>query len=260
MNTPEFGHRGKIAVLYEGDGEIELFQQLAKRLSVPLRIRDEAEDGHLESLFLGWRKGCLTLIDHSNQKKGGLSVQFEISGTEQRSWPAAKKGLLAKAIGRKTDTVIDATTGWGQDSFFIFRMGYQLRCIERSQVMAELLRDGLRRLAGQEWMQHLGINPPQLLVGNAIEILGEIETRPDCIYLDPMYPPKRKKSALARKSMLILRDLLGDDLDREELFAVALKAAGKRVVVKSPDYAEPLGGKAHASFQGKLVRYDVYFK
>ena len=60
--------------------------------------------------------------------------------------------------------------------------------------------------------------------------------------------------------MRILHDLLGDDQDKEQLFAAALTAAGKRVVVKSPDYAEPLGGKPNESFQGKLLRYDVYFK
>ena len=59
---------------------------------------------------------------------------------------------------------------------------------------------------------------------------------------------------------MILRDLLGDDQDKEALFDVALKVAGKRVVVKSPDYAEPLGGKPNESYQGKLLRYDVYFK
>ena len=75
-----------------------------------------------------------------------------------------------------------------------------------------------------------------------------------------MFPPKRKKSALAKKSMMVLRDLLGDDQDKEQLFATALTVAGKRVVVKSPDYAEPLGGRPNESFQGKLLRYDVYFK
>jgi 16S rRNA (guanine1516-N2)-methyltransferase len=58
----------------------------------------------------------------------------------------------------------------------------------------------------------------------------------------------------------VLRDLLGDDQDKEQLFEAAFKAAGKRVVVKSPDYAEPLGGKPNESFQGKLLRYDVYLK
>jgi 16S rRNA (guanine1516-N2)-methyltransferase len=60
--------------------------------------------------------------------------------------------------------------------------------------------------------------------------------------------------------MVILRDLLGDDTDKDQLFNVALQAAGKRVVVKSPDDAEPLGGKPSESFSGKLLRYDVYLK
>ena len=109
-------------------------------------------------------------------------------------------------------------------------------------------------------MQSLSLQSPRLLNGNAIDLLASLEVQPDCIYLDPMFPPKRKKSALAKKSMVVLRDLLGDDQDKEQLFACALMAAGKRVVVKSPDYAEPLGGKPNESFHGKLLRYDVYFK
>jgi 16S rRNA (guanine1516-N2)-methyltransferase len=139
-------------------------------------------------------------------------------------------------------------------------MGYDLLCIERSAVMGELLQDGFNRLALQDWMQKLDLQSPKLLNGNAIELLEVLDFQPDCIYLDPMFPPKRKKSALAKKSMVVLRDLLGDDQDKSELFIAAMKAAGKRVVVKSPDYAEPLGGKPNESYQGKLLRYDVYFK
>jgi 16S rRNA (guanine1516-N2)-methyltransferase len=75
-----------------------------------------------------------------------------------------------------------------------------------------------------------------------------------------MFPPKRKKSALAKKSIMVLRDLAGDDDDKMQLFETALKTAGKRVVVKGPDYAEPLGGKPSEIFRSKLIRYDVYFK
>ena len=139
-------------------------------------------------------------------------------------------------------------------------MGYEVLCIERSPVMAELLRDGFKRLAELDWMQRLNLLPPRLLIGNAIDLLTALETRPECIYLDPMFPPKRKKSALAKKLMMVLRDLLGDDQDKEQLFSAAISAAGKRVVVKSPDYAEPLDGKPNESFRGKLLRYDVYFK
>lgn len=239
-----------------------MFQQLAEKLGVPLRSLPEADLTNQEQVFISWRDGCLKLIDKEllNNKKGGLTVDIEPRSGEQRSWPAPKQGALAQALGRKTRTVIDATAGWGQDSLHIFRMGYELLCIERSPVMAELLLDGFSRLNQQHWMRQLNLQSPPLLTGNAIDLLANLETRPDCIYLDPMFPPKRKKSALAKKSMMILRDLLGDDQDKEQLFAAALEATAKRVVVKSPDYAEPLGGKPNESFQGKLLRYDVYFK
>ncbi|MFZ2404669.1 MAG: class I SAM-dependent methyltransferase [Methylobacter sp.] len=248
----------KLAVLYQGQGDSLPFRQLAERLGVPLY--ESLNSDNAEEFFLTWRDGCLKLLDRELLKKGGLAVDIEPRNGEQRSWPAPKDGALAQALGRKTKTVIDATTGWGQDSLHIFRMGYELLCIERSPVMAELLADGFARLAEQDWMQRLNLEPPRLLQGNAIELLANLESPPDCIYLDPMFPPKRKKSALAKKSMMVLRDLLGDDQDKERLFEAAINAAGKRVVVKSPDYAEPLGGKPSQSFQGKLLRYDVYLK
>ena len=251
-------YTGKLAVLYQGQGDSLPFQQLAERLSVPLY--QSINNDSPESFFLTWRDGCLKLLDKELLKKGGLVVDIEPRNGEQRSWPAPKDGALAHALGRKTRTVVDATTGWGQDSLHIFRMGYEVLCIERSPVMAELLLDGFKRLVELEWMQKLNLQPPRLLNGNAIELLTTLETSPDCIYLDPMFPPKRKKSALPKKAMTVLRDLLGDDQDKEQLFAAALMAAGKRVVVKSPDYAEPLGGKPNESFHGKLLRYDVYFK
>ena len=245
-------------MLYQGQGDSLPFQQLAERLSVPLY--QSINNDSPESFFLTWRDGCLKLLDKELLKKGGLAVDIEPRNGEQRSWPAPKDGALAHALGRKTRTVVDATTGWGQDSLQIFRMGYEVLCIERSPVMAELLLDGFKRLVELEWMQKLNLQSPRLLIGNAVDLLAALESQPDCIYLDPMFPPKRKKSALPKKAMMVLRDLLGDDQDKEQLFAAALMATGKRVVVKSPDYAEPLGGKPNESFHGKLLRYDVYFK
>ncbi|MEQ1545532.1 class I SAM-dependent methyltransferase [Methyloglobulus sp.] len=249
--------QGKLAVLYEGQGDISAYQQLAEKLQLP--FYQSFNDDTLENFFLSWREGSLSLIDRNNLKSS-LSVEIEHRPGEQLSWPIAKTGALAQALGRKTKTVVDATAGWGQDSLAMFRMGYVVLSLERSPVMAELLADGFKRLQQLAWVQQLNLAPPQLQVGNAIEILEKLEFKPDCIYLDPMFPPKRKKSALAKKSIMVLRDLVGDDMDKAELFSTALKATGKRVVVKSPDYAEPLGGKPNESFQGKLLRYDVYLK
>jgi 16S rRNA (guanine1516-N2)-methyltransferase len=251
-------YSGKLAVLYQGEGDRQLSQALAGRLAVPL-YASVAHDCP-ESFFLSWRDGCLKLLDKELLNKGGLVVDIAPRKGEQRSWPAPKQDALAQALGRKTKTVVDATTGWGQDSLHIFRMGYNVQCIERSPVMAELLSDGFNRLLAADWMRALNLKPPQLLRGDAIDLLNTLDASPDCIYLDPMFPPKRKKSALAKKSMVVLRELLGDDQDKARLFEVAFSAAGKRVVVKSPDYAEPLGGKPSESYQGKLLRYDVYLK
>lgn len=251
-------YQGKLAVLYESNGDLAEYQQLAEHLSVPLY--QMLNKDITETFFLTWREGSLKLLDTALLKKGGLTVDIEPRPGEQRSWPAPKEGALAQAIGRKTKTVIDATTGWGQDSLHIFRMGYDLQCIERSPIMLALLDDAFKRLSQLSWMQNLALTPPTLLAGNAIAILADLPQAPDCIYIDPMFPPKRKKSALAKKSMLVLRDLLGDDADKDALFAAALQATGKKVVVKSPDYADPLGGKPAERFHGKLCRYDVYLK
>ncbi|PKM37824.1 MAG: hypothetical protein CVV06_03835 [Gammaproteobacteria bacterium HGW-Gammaproteobacteria-10] len=251
---------GKLAVLYEGQGNADDFKRLAERLGVPLRVTSEPNFDQLESFYLTWRDGVLKLLDRELLKKGGLAVDIEPRPGEQRSWPAPKNTPLGQALGRKTQTVVDATTGWGQDSLHIFRMGYSLRCIERSPVMVELLQDAFRRLGELEWVKNLSLELPELIAGNAIEILAGLDEHPDCIYIDPMFPPKRKKSALAKKSMTILQELLGDDPDKDELFSAAMQSAAKKVVVKSPDYAEPLGGKPSQSFQGKLLRYDVYVK
>lgn len=232
---------------------------LAKWLGLPVcSLASPGADDY--EFFLSYRDGCLKLLDRQTLKKGGLTVEIDPRPGEQHSYPAPKKDLLAQAVGKKTLSIVDATTGWAQDSLALFRMGYQMTCIERSAIMAALIEDGFERLAQKDWVQKRQLKPPTLLVGNAIELLGSLPEQPDCIYLDPMFPQKRKQSAATRKSMAILRDILGDDLDRQALFDVAMQASGRRVVVKSPDHAEPLGGKPNESYQGKLLRYDVYLK
>lgn len=246
------------AILIADDTDVRP-RVLSERLDLPLLSLEAAETVDY-GVFLAYRDGCLKLLDRQALKKGGLSVEIDPRPGEQHSYPAPKKDLLAQAIGKKSRTVVDATTGWAQDSLALFRMGYEVTCIERSPVMAALIRDGFERLAQKDWVQKRELLPPTLLVGNAIELLAGLTEKPDCIYLDPMFPPKRKKSALTRKSMAVLRDILGDDMDRQELFDAAFAATGRRVAVKSPDYAEPLGGKPNESYQGKLLRYDIYLK
>ena len=57
----------------------------------------------------------------------------------------------------------------------------------------------------------------------------------DIIYLDPMFP-ERQKSASVKKEMVILQDLLGSDIDSNELFNLSLTCATHRVVVKKTSF------------------------
>ncbi|MCK4494516.1 MAG: class I SAM-dependent methyltransferase [Methylococcales bacterium] len=248
----------KIAVLILEGERFECAQKLAKKLQVP--VCNFVKKDSSADYFLSYQNNVLVLIDKNTPKKQGISVNIDPRSGEQHSYPAPKQNDLAKAIGRQTKTVIDATAGWGQDALALFRMGYLVECFERSPMMSALLEDGFLRLGKTKWVQTRQLRPPKLTQGNAIELLSKLQTLPDCLYLDPMFPPKRKKSALAKKSIQILQQTLGQDEDKQQLFEVALRVAKKRVVVKSPLYAESLGGKPQMRVSGKLVRYDIYLK
>ena len=81
---------------------------------------------------------------------------------------------------------------------------------------------------------------------------------PDVIYIDPMFPHS-KKSALVKKEMRVLREVVGDDDDAAQLLLSALKCQVKRVVVKRSRYA-PAVGDVIPNYQvlGKSSRYDIY--
>ena len=75
-----------------------------------------------------------------------------------------------------------------------------------------------------------------------------------------MFPLKRRESALAKRPLRLLRELVGTDADSQELLAVARAVARRRVVVKRPDHTPPLAPGPQDSYRGKLVRYDVYLR
>ena len=80
------------------------------------------------------------------------------------------------------------------------------------------------------------------------------------IYLDPMYP-HRKKSSLVKKEMRIIRQLVGDDPDADDLLFYALQTDIKRIVVKRPKNAPFLGNKKPTTcLKEKNSRFDIYLQ
>jgi 16S rRNA (guanine1516-N2)-methyltransferase len=228
-------------------------QELAQKLGLShVTLENAGECG----LLLVLTPEHLELRDNRDPRTGPVYVDFTRLDLRPYGPNLSRRQPLARAIGKKTRTVVDATAGLAQDALLLARMGFQVTALERSPVVAALARDGLRRLETQT------TSAPgyqlQLITGDARALLPALLPRPDAVYLDPMFPPKRKKSAAVKKEMRLLRELVGDDTDTLELFDISRRVALDRVVVKRPDDAPPLAPDPSFSFPGKLVRYDVY--
>jgi 16S rRNA (guanine1516-N2)-methyltransferase len=167
---------------------------------------------------------------------------------------------LAKAVGfkfNKNRTIIDATAGLGYDAFILASLGANVTLIERSEKIYDLLKTAISeaQLYGGEISKI--VNRMNLLFGDSKDILPNIA--PEVILIDTMYK-NRKKSALVKNDMRLVREVVGSDSDHVELINVALNNASKRVVIKQPRYAETLDNIKGCSHQilGKTIRYDVY--
>ena len=167
---------------------------------------------------------------------------------------------LAKAVGfkfNKNRTIIDATAGLGYDAFILASLGANVTLIERSEKIYDLLKAAISeaKLYGGEISKI--VNRMNLLFGDSKDILPNIA--PEVILIDTMYKD-RKKSALVKSDMRLVREVVGSDSDHVELINVALNNASKRVVIKQPRYAETLDNIKGCSHQilGKTIRYDVY--
>jgi len=173
---------------------------------------------------------------------------------------------LARALGLKhgkSPHIVDLTAGLGRDAFIIASLGCHVNMIERNAVLHKLLEDGARRaaLAKHALFADNPLGSPQLSLhfGDSLSLLEDIAPhKRTVIYLDPMYPG-RTKSALVKKEMRILRDLVGNDTDTEHLLISAMRYAQQRVVVKRPKKAPTLTGPAPSyNIVSKNTRYDIY--
>ena len=205
----------------------------------------------------------LELRQLDEPKVGAVKVDFSSDAlTFRRLHGGGKKESIAKAVGLKGQEcvrVLDATAGLGRDAFVLSSLGCVVDMIERSPVVAALLQDGLDRAAVAEELSSWLPKRMQLCHGVALELLNNwTGTHPDVVYLDPMFP-HRKKSAAVKKEMRLFQQLLGPDEDADLLLEPALLLAKKRVVVKRPSGAPYLSGKKpEIEMLGKANRFDVY--
>ncbi|MHA6962592.1 class I SAM-dependent methyltransferase [Zobellella denitrificans] len=211
---------------------------------------------------LVYSQGRLELRKLDEPKLGAVFVDFvEGAVAHRRKFGGGRGQSIARAVGLKhghNPSVVDGTAGLGRDAFVLASLGCAVTLCERHPVVHALLADGLRRAAldpeiGGWVAERLRLLP----FGQG---LADITNAPDVVYLDPMFPHK-KKSALVKKEMRVFHSLVGADEDADALLPQALALARARVVVKRPDYAGFLDGVTpSAQIESKNNRFDLYVK
>ena len=204
----------------------------------------------------------LELVDQDEPAIAPVCIDFVSGKTAyRRKYGHAGGEAIGKAVGIKKGhrpNIVDPTAGLGRDAFVLATMGCRVHMIERSEVIAKLLEDGLRRAEQDEKIGTMIKENLSLTYGDSRQELLHTPFEPEVIYLDPMFPHK-EKSALVKKEMKMLQDVVGQDEDADELLKLSLTIATTRVVVKRPAYANFLAKiKPQTSIKTKKHRFDIY--
>ena len=203
---------------------------------------------------------------HDSQLNTSITIDFLSGALAHRHQFGGGRGqAIAKAVGLKSGnnpSILDTTAGLAGDAFVLATLGCPVTMIERSAVLFTMIENALERASLSEAFTPI-INQGFIAINcDANDYIKEQllndTIAPDVIYIDPMYPD-RKKSALVKKDMQILQRLHGEEDNSAELLDNALRYARKRVVVKRPIQAEPLSEKKpNTCIKSKKTRYDIY--
>lgn len=227
-----------------------------------------------------------------------------------------KKMLSSSENNEQQQLVIyDLTAGLARDSMIMLSSvagntekssipPIKVHMVERDPLVASLLLDAMRRL---DILDSKGSNIAKFISkclsmeeGDALSVLQRLSDAndtsdmnlvpypPDIVYLDPMFPPRKKKASAVKKDMAMLHSLLETAtmsaekeeheesekarlIEEQQLLEAACHAATRRVVVKRPANALPLGLMGNnesdmnvniptPSFdvRGNINRWDVY--
>ncbi len=219
--------------------------------------------------------GALELRGATDAPGSGVVVDLsEVRRQGMRNTP------LGRAIG-DCKSAIDATAGLCGDAYLLALLGCHVTAIERSPILAQLVEDGLARARASNDSRgghgvDTRIDQPalarlQFICGDSCVLLPTLP-RPDIVLLDPMFPARRKASALPRKDIRLVGAAAAaaapgaagagaaDAHDEARLFSIARACAIRRVLIKRADDSPPLecGMKPDLSFSGRTSRVDVY--
>ncbi len=200
----------------------------------------------------------------SASRRRGIRIDFSDIDVRKGSGNLSKQQPISRAIWGRQDrregrrlSILDATAGFGHDAFLLACMGHQVVAVERDPVIHLLLEDAHRRMMRDPDLFDVVGKRLHVLHGDSIELLDGMDPV-DVVYLDPMFDPEERSSALPKIRAQILRRIVRPSGSDIELFESAIRRARKRVVVKRSSGDRPLIPDPDLQISGKIVRYDVY--
>lgn len=235
---------------------------LARSLNLPFQTEDEWRPKSPLLLFVSENGIDLRQYEPKKAQRPLIHIDFVHGANGYRfRHNRTIHQPLAKAVGVKPGfrpDILDGTAGLGGDGFVLACLGCRVTLVERSPIIGVLLQDGLHRAEKKEDYRSIIRDKITLVVEDSNLHMTRLTRRPHTIYLDPMYP-HRKKSALNKIEMRLLRQLVGNDLDSSILLQTALRTASNRVVVKRPKGAPTIDvtGPTY-TLTMKNSRFDVY--
>lgn len=177
------------------------------------------------------------------------------------------KAPLFRAIGAKKGyrpRVMDATAGYGIDTWLMAAAGCEVMAVERVEaVYAALKKSHTSAMAVQPQIA----GRITLRFGDAVDVMRSLvhagAELPGVVYLDPMFAAERK--AAPKRAMVQLAQAVGGEADEAEVAAMvreALRIAQRRVVIKraarAPAIRWPGGPAQPLQYVGRGFRFDVY--
>lgn len=238
----------------------DLAQRLSRKFNTD--ILNEAPVDKYASFFVLEKSG-LSFVSGGQVLKGdfikllpritGGHIQHEIL------LKAAKQSDLDKQSDNgPIPKAIDATAGLGEDSFILAAGGYEVELFEHNPITCALLNDALIRARNDARLRDIA-KRMHLTEGDSKDFLENISYRPDIIYLDPMFPEK-KKSAETKKKLQVLHQIELPCADENELLEAAINAKPVKIIIKRPPDGAYLGGiKPSYSITRKAVRFDCIY-
>jgi 16S rRNA (guanine1516-N2)-methyltransferase len=206
-----------------------------------------------EAFVLVEREGRLDLRPPGEAATDGIQAIFP----PDRERSSGVRNPLVRAFGKSIETIFDLTAGFGGDAYRLARAGHRVFAYERHPAVYAVLISGWNRDCATGRVPSELAERLMFSHGDAEDLLARIDQPNMGVYLDPMYPQPRRRKALPRRELQILRQLLGEEEDAVRLLDIALERAA-RVVVKRPHRAAPLVPGASFDVTTKLVRFDVY--